>query len=97
MQFSRGLLRKALQDAGAGRARQVAGPFAWPVRDSTRRQSSLRIVPVAVGTARVAPTGDERVTVNVSSGSMRVSPTTRTVTCPRLLPAGMVSVPEAAR
>jgi hypothetical protein len=58
--------------------------------------SSLRIVPTPAPRAIVAPTGDDRATVNVSLVSNVVSPFTVTATNRLVAPAGNVSIPDPA-
>jgi hypothetical protein len=58
--------------------------------------SSLVMVPTACASARLAFTGAERFTRNVSLGSTAVSPFTVTETVPLVAPAGMLRVPLAA-
>ena len=58
--------------------------------------SSVRIVPIAVARAIVAPDGLDNVTVNVSVGSTVASPVTATVTVCEITPGAKVSVPEPA-
>ena len=55
--------------------------------------SSLRMVPVAVAVPRVAFTGADNVTVNVSSNSIVVSLQTVTEIVVEVLPEGMLTVP----
>ena len=54
------------------------------------------IVPVALEVPRVAFTGLESVTVNVSLASYTVSPTINTVKVALVEPAGIVTVPDFA-
>ncbi len=58
--------------------------------------SSFKMVPVAVPRAIVACTGFDRTTVNVSFCSGVVSPAIFTLIIPKVFPAKMVSVPDAA-
>ena len=55
--------------------------------------SSFVMVPVPVAVAIVASVGADNVTVNVSSASYSVSPTTGTVIVPVVAPTAIVRVP----
>ena len=63
--------------------------------DTTGR-SSLVIVTVDTAAPNVAPEAADSVTVNVSSASTVVSPSSVTLTCWEVCPAVNVTVPEAA-
>ena len=78
----------------AARAQRPPARLPCPLTSAT---SSLVIVTVAAaGDPRVAPDGDDSVTVKVSLASTRVSPITGTLTTMLVVPAGKDSVPEVA-
>jgi hypothetical protein len=55
--------------------------------------SSLDMVPKALPLERVAPTGEPRTTLNVSSGSLSVSPSTETLMFLLVSPGAKERVP----
>jgi hypothetical protein len=59
--------------------------------------SSLTIVPMPCGSSSVAKLGAERLSRNVSFGSITRSPRTTTVTVPVAWPTGIVRMPLVAR
>jgi hypothetical protein len=71
----------------------TCGPSA---SDAVGRESSSRIVPVAVAFPSVARVGSASVSVNVSSGSTIVSPITGTSTPAWVSPGAKVTMPEVA-
>src|SRR5512146_493962 len=63
------------------------------VSETVGGTSSLTIVTVAASVPRVNPTGLERTTLNVSSGSTAMSPRIVTVIVAVVVPAGKPTIP----